>query len=71
MAIIKVINVEPKDVYITFEMSLNAVEMVLDALSHAIIEIDMKDERLVAANEFLKSDFFKTLDGIVKEVKGA
>jgi len=71
MAIIKVINVEPKDICVTFEMSIDAIEMVLDALNHAIIEIDMKDERLVAANEFLKSDFFKTLDGIVKEVKGA
>ena len=67
---IKVINIAPKDIFITFEMSLKDTEKVLDALSHAIIEIDMKDKKLVAANKFLKNDFFKTLDGIVKEVKG-
>ena len=70
MAIIKVINVEPRDICVTFEMSIGAIEMVLEALDHAIIEIDTKDEKLVAANEFLKDGFFKTLNGIVKEVKG-
>ena len=70
MAIIKVINVEPKDIFVTFEMSLEAIEMVLKALDHTVIEIDTKDEKLVAASEFLKDGFFKTLYGIVKEVKG-
>lgn len=67
----KIVSVYPKDVYVTFEMSIKQAGMILDALELAEIKYDPKDNpKILEAVEYLKTDFFKTLNEVVDEVKG-
>ena len=66
----KILNVEPKDIHVTFDMSINEIELVLDALDHSEVKFDGDDEpNLAKAATFLKDVFFKNLDAISNEVK--
>ncbi len=67
----KILNVEPKDIHVTLDMSIAEVNMVLDALEHAEIKFpgDEKPE-LKDAAKFLGDVFFKTLSDLSKELKG-
>jgi len=65
----RIVNIEPKDIHVTLDMSLNEIDMVLDALEIAVIEFDgSEDPKLPRAVEFLKTTFWKTLDGVAQEV---
>ena len=67
----RILNVEPKDIHVTFNMSIKEVDLVLDALDNSEVKFasDEKPEVIEAA-AYLKDVFFKTLADISKEVKG-
>jgi len=66
----RIVNVEPKDIYVTIEMSMKEVNMLLDALDNA--EINIKKDtapELETAINFLVDVFFKNLSKLSDEVK--
>jgi len=67
----RIINVEPKDIHVTFDMSLREVNLVLDALEHSEIKFpgDEKPE-LKDAARFLSDEFFKILSELANEMEG-
>ena len=49
----KILNIEPKDIHVTFDMSINEIDLVLDALEHAEVNFP-GDEKTVGRNEGMK-----------------
>ena len=66
----RILNVEPKDIHITFDMSIKEVNLVLDALDHSEVKFASDEQpNMIEADACLKM-FFKTLADISNEVKG-
>jgi len=64
----KIISIESRDIYVTFELSVNEIEKLLLALGHSKIEYDSKENPEVKkAAEYLKEDFFVKLDDVIEE----
>ena len=67
----RILNVEPKDIHITFDMSIKEVNLVLDALDHSEVKFASDEQPdVIEAAAYLKDVFFKTLADISNEVKG-
>ena len=66
----KVINIQPKDIYITFEIGLKEADSLLDALDMAEVKFDGKDESQMFAKDALNK-FFETLSEVVEDLKKA
>jgi hypothetical protein len=65
----RIVDVAPKDIYVTFEMSIREINMVLDALEHSKVIFDSEEEpELVESSNFLKNTFFKELDHISNDI---
>jgi hypothetical protein len=66
----KILNIEPKDIHVTLDMGIQEIKLVLDALENSEIKFDSEEQPdLPKAADFLKV-FFKTLDDVVNEVEG-
>ena len=67
---VKVVKVEPKDFYVTFEIRLDNLKKVVSALQVAEINMDSKDdpESVIAAHYLIK-EFFPVLAEVVDEVE--
>ena len=66
----RILNVEPKDIHVTFDMPINEINLVLDALEHAEIKFDADEEPgLKKAATFLTDVFFKNLNAVSEEAK--
>jgi len=65
----KVLQIAPKDIYVTLEISLTEMESLLIALENAIIEYDGKDIRVARAVKYLTKEFQPMLDKIVEDLK--
>jgi hypothetical protein len=68
----KILNVEPKDIHVTFDMSAAEIDLVLDAMEHSEITFDSDENpELQQAATFFKEVFFKNLDAVAEEIKRA
>lgn len=66
----KILNIEPKDIHVTFDMSANEIDMVLDAMEHSEVTFDSDENpEIEKASAFFKDVFFKNLDAIAEEIK--
>jgi len=66
----KILNVEPKDIHVTFEMSANEIDMALLAMENSEISFNSdEDPEIKKASSFLKDVFFKNLDSVLDEIK--
>lgn len=66
----KVLSVEPKDIYVTFEIGLDEIEKILIALNRTEIKYDGKKEPEVAeAAKYLNETFFTELDKVFETIK--
>ncbi len=66
---LKVINVEAKDIHVTFEMSLTQLGQLRDALDVATIEVNSdEDPRLALAAKFLTAEFFPFINELVEDL---
>lgn len=63
----KVLNVAPKDIYVTMEFSIRELDLLKTGLSLAKIDFDGKDSEQAEASKFVK-DFWEMLDVFLKEV---
>jgi len=64
----RVVNIEPKDIHVTFEMSVKEINMTLDALENAEIKFDGDEPKAVDSTEFLKNTFFKLLNEVSNDI---
>jgi len=64
----QILNIEPKDIHVTIDLSIREVKMLLKALDKVKIDYDGKKEPdMVEASGFLKL-FFKFLSEVEEEV---
>lgn len=65
----KVIKVEPKDIYITFEISLVDAKKILKAVEAAApLNYDGSDAEVSEAMSYFESGFYEALQHVVMEV---
>jgi hypothetical protein len=65
----KVLNVAPKDVYVTIEISLESLKLLKEALSISEIKYNSKEKPEDAkAAAFLKDTFFPFLDTTIEDI---
>ncbi len=65
----RVVDLYPRDVYATVELSMKEVGKILIALGKAELKFDGKNPQEIEAVEFVKGDFFRTLDRLYEENK--
>ena len=64
----QILNVEPKDIHVTLDLSITEIGMLLEALDKAKIDYDGKTEpKMAQATEFL-GVFFKMLAEVEESV---
>ena len=66
--ILRIVNVQPKDVYITLEISLKNADLVLKGLSQSEIKHDTTKPETVSATKAVE-EFFKDLNEVVEELE--
>jgi hypothetical protein len=65
-----VIDIQSRDIYVLFELSLEQIEFILDYLDHCTMEFDSKGEpEMVKAKEYMDEGFFKPLSKLAEELK--
>ena len=65
----KIVKIEPKDIYVTIEMSLSDIERVITALDHAEINFDhAKDIKASEASNYLCNTFYPNLKEVVEDL---
>lgn len=66
----KVIKIEPKDVYITFEIGLDDLKKVVRALELTQVNTDSKnDPESVICGHYLTKEFFPILAEVVDDLE--
>jgi len=66
----KVINVAPKDIYLTLEISLKDLTHIRDALSCAEFRFSSTENpELKEATDFASNNFYSFLNGIIEEIE--
>lgn len=58
----KILDLYPRDFYVTVELSLKEVGKILMVLDKAELKFDGKNPQEIEAVQFLKETFFKQLD---------
>ena len=65
-----IVDIQSRDVYVLFEMSLEQIEHLLNYLDHCTVEYDSTQEPdMVKADTYVKEHFFKSLDKLSGELK--
>lgn len=65
----KIVDLYPKDVCVTVELSMREVGKILMALNKAQLNFDGKNPQEIEAVEFVKGQFFTMLDRLYEENK--
>lgn len=69
---IKVVKAEPRDVYITFEISLKDLKKIVIALDNATINTikdDRDDPELTLAATYLQNEVFPLFDKVLDDLE--
>jgi len=65
----EIINIRSKSVYVTIEMPVEEISMILDFLDNAKVSYDSKeDTKLEQSVRFVKEVFFENLSTIESEI---
>ena len=66
----KVLKIEPKDVYVTFEIALDDLKKVVSALQVTEVNMDSKnDPESVIAAHYLIKEFFPVMAEVVHDLE--
>ena len=66
----RIVNVEPRDVHIVIDLSLQEAEKILDVIEISTINIPQEiDSKLKEAVNYYKDTFFKQLNELVEGIK--
>jgi len=64
----RILNIEPKDIHVTLDLSITEIRLILKALDKAKIVFDSKaDPDMIEADRFLKL-FFKLLSEVDEDI---
>lgn len=69
MSDIKIVNIQPRDIFVTFEISLEKVKKLVVALENSSISLDMSTEEGKEASKAIQ-ELFTVLDGSVEAIEG-
>ena len=65
----RVLNVRPKGIYITLEFSSEQLQQISDFLEHSKCTFNSEAEPdMIAANEYVVSEFYPNLNILLKDV---
>jgi len=64
----QILNVEPKDIHVTLDLSISEIEMLLKALDKAKIDYDGKQEPDMAEATNFLGIFFKLLSEVEEDI---
>ena len=65
----RIISVEPRDVYIGLEFSHEQIEYILTYLNRCVASPDPKNPDFDKAADYVTNEFFKKLDKLSEEIK--
>lgn len=65
----RVVDLYPKDICVTLELSLKEIEKVLLVLDKAELKYDGKNPKEIEAVQFVKEQFFTQLDRVYEDNK--
>ena len=63
----KILDVQPKDIYVTMEFPIHELDLLKTGLAFARIDYDGKDKQQAEAAKYV-SEFWQFLDEFLKEV---
>jgi hypothetical protein len=67
VAVPRIVDVQPKDIYVTMEFPIRELDLLKTALALAKIDYDGKDKEQAEAADYVKM-FYRTLEDFLKEV---
>ena len=65
----RIISVEPRDVYVGLEFSQQQIEYILTYLDRCVASPDPKNPDFDKAADYVTNEFFKKLDKLSEEIK--
>ena len=66
----KIVKIEPKDIWVTIDLSLSELKKILSALDHAEINYDhKKDIKINEAATYLIKEFYPTIKEVVDDLE--
>lgn len=65
---IRVIQIVPKDVHVTFEISLKNLDKLMDFLDGCEFIYDKENEKQAAAKQYVENELFPFLDQISEDL---
>jgi len=65
----RIISVEPRDVYVGLEFSHQQIEYILTYLDRCVASPDPKNPDFDKAADYVTNEFFKKLDKLSEEIK--
>jgi len=65
----RIISVEPRDVYVGLEFSHEQIEYILTYLDRCVASPDPKNPDFDKAADYVTNEFFKKLDKLSEEIK--
>ena len=65
----KILSVEPRDIYITVDLSFRELEMILNFLDNCEVKYDGEDKDLKESITFTKEQFFTLLNKLYEDLK--
>lgn len=70
----KVVNVRPRDICVTFEMSVQEIDLFIEYLDHCSVTYDpKKDKKMAEADEYMKKNFANLVElhsNLIKDIDG-
>jgi len=65
----RIVSVEPRDVYVGLEFSHEQIEYILTYLNRCVASPDPKNPDFGKAADYVTNEFFKKLDKLSEEIK--
>ena len=63
----KILSIQPKDIHVTFEMSLDQIKLLLDFLDNCTMKF--RNPKLQKSVDYVIQDFFKQLNDMYEDVR--
>ena len=69
MSMMKVLDVSMRDVFVTLDFQLKALEYIVKYLDRCTASPDPDDPEWAEADKFVREEFFPNIDDLVTKVK--
>ena len=62
----KILSIEPRDIYVTFELSVSEIDKLLIGLGLAKIDYNGENKKEVEAAQYIEKKFFPELNKVMQ-----